>query len=113
MFQKNIATIATQFIGNKEYPRVQTQWKNDIFPPKSYALIAITAAPTQITQNTVPKIIVDTVACEAMDNVQAKEIHKTKGPQRSQFLSFFPFPKGIMTNLILLRICLMSLTIET
>lgn len=71
------------------------------------------AAPTQITQKTVPKIIVETVAYEAIDSVQAREIHNTKGPHKSQFFNFFPFPNGMMTNLILLRICLISLTMET
>lgn len=83
-----------------------------MLPPSNYALIAITAEPTQITQKTVPKIIVETVAYDANDKVQAKQIHNINGPHKSQFFNLLPLPKGMITNLTLLNIYLTSLIIE-
>jgi hypothetical protein len=101
---------AIRFIGNKEYPKVQMQWKIERFPPKSYAFIEIITDPIQTKQNTMPKISLAVWPYVPLLRVHDKEIHKTKGPQRSQFFSFLTSPKGIMTILILLKIYLISLT---
>lgn len=112
-FLNNIPINALTLIGNKLYPRVQTQWKKEIFPPNNYAFIAMIAEPNQMREKTVPKIIVETVAEDANERIQERDMQSTRGPQRSQFFNFLPLPKGIITSLILLRICFRSLIRET
>ena len=107
---KVIQTKAMMFIGNSEQPKVQMQWNMDRFPPSSCALREITTDPIQTRQKTIPKMSLAACPTVPFDKVHDREIHKTKGPQRSQFFSFLVSPKGIITILTLLSIYLISLT---
>ena len=50
--EKTVHTIADNVKGNTQYPRIQTDWKNEIVPPNSCALIVTAAAPAHTMTNT-------------------------------------------------------------
>ena len=80
----NRFTNAAMFRGNKQYPRRHMLWKNEIVPPRSYPLIAITAPPSQTIQNTVSNKRVLSSAFVIVLRTIASIRQKKKGPQRSQ-----------------------------
>ncbi len=47
--------IAAKLIGNTQYPRTHTLYKNDTLPPSIFAFRVTTAAPPQIITKIVPK----------------------------------------------------------
>lgn len=49
-----IATAASK-IGNTQYPKTQTHWKNEICPPNNLVLMVTTKAPPHIIKNKIPK----------------------------------------------------------
>ena len=74
------------FMGNNEYPRVDTLWKNEIFPSNKVALIVTTTAPNHTSVKTVPKIELESaLSLEFIVRVNDNAIHNSKGPHKSQF----------------------------
>jgi hypothetical protein len=45
--------------GNIQYPRTQTLWKKESFPPSNFVLIVIMALPNHIIIKTPPNTIPD------------------------------------------------------
>lgn len=45
---------ADKTIGNTQYPKTQTHWKNDICPPSNLVLIVTTNAPPHIIMKSTP-----------------------------------------------------------
>ena len=89
---------AAMFMGNRQYPRTQTLWKNEIVPPRSSVLIVIITDPTLIRQNTMlnTKLAVSSVFSVALeeldsDSVKDSSMHRRSGPHRSQSRSSFAF----------------------
>ena len=95
--------IAATLSGNKQYPRRHILWKNEIVPPKSCPLIAMTAPPSHTIQNTISKRSVLSSAFVAILKTVASMRQKKNGPHRSQFLISFLFSSvstlaiGLMT----------------
>ena len=48
-------SVAANVRGNKQYPRRQILWKNEIVPPRSCPLIAIIPPPSQTMMKTISK----------------------------------------------------------
>jgi hypothetical protein len=48
-------TRAATVIGKMQYPRTQTDWKKEMFPPRSWALTVTTADPNQTVIKTEAK----------------------------------------------------------
>ena len=77
---------AAMLRGNRQYPRRQILQKNEMVPPKSCPLIAITAPPSQTMTNTVSnKSVLSSAFVTALKTIASMR-QKKKGPQRSQFL---------------------------
>ena len=73
---------AERFMGNTQYPRTQTDWKNETLPPRNFAFRVTTKPPIQIIKNIVPKITSLSFFDEKL-TVKANARHKINGPQRS------------------------------
>ena len=75
---------AARVIGKTQYPNTQTDWKKEMVPPKSCALIVTTADPNQTAQKTAANTSEACPTGALKDNKTAKPKHTIKGPHKSQ-----------------------------
>ena len=54
IFLRIYAAKAASTIGKMQYPRTQTHWKKDIFPPSSFVLMVTMKDPPHITKKMIP-----------------------------------------------------------
>jgi hypothetical protein len=95
---------AEMFIGNKQYPSTQTDWKNEIWPPRSSVLTVMITDPTLIRQNTIlnTKLAVSSVDPYELDRLRVRDssMQSSNGPHKSQSrssLAFSSLTLGIIT----------------
>merc|ERR1719285_35181 len=98
------------FKGKMQYPRTQTDSKNEIFPPSRATLIVTTAAPSQTMTNTTEKIkaLSSSDVDPALIDIDRPK-QNTSGPHKSHFLkSAEVVPVGIRTCFKRIPIALIS-----
>mmetsp|Transcript_30180 Transcript_30180/g.64703 ORF Transcript_30180/g.64703 Transcript_30180/m.64703 type:complete len:220 (+) Transcript_30180:926-1585(+) len=79
-------TTAARVIGKTQYPSTHTDWKKEIVPPKSCALMVTTADPSQTAEKTAAKTKLACPTGAFSDNRTANPRQTTKGPHKSQSL---------------------------